>query len=159
MTIQNKNAFKVSAWFSLISFVSTVTFVVPFVFMMPGVAIESVFKHFYPNADNKSIGLTLIVILSIILLTLLVRFYLIIKRRLRDKIPIDNEVLIINNFLFSVIIHPLGFYLYWGLSLHFRMDGQLAFAIFGTFPVTSLFFIAIGFITQEFIIDWTPAKK
>ena len=149
----NKSALKVGAWFSLISFLSTMTFIVPYAYMMPCVFIENIIKFFNPNVNNKLLGLILITICIIALIILLKRYLGIIKKRLSNKIPIDNETLVINNLLISIIIHPLGFYLYWGFSSQFSMDGQLSFVIFTTYQVSSLFFVIFGFVIQEFVID------
>jgi hypothetical protein len=47
------------------------------------------------------------------------------------------------------IVHALGFYIYWGMSLEFRGDGQLIFAAVDSFPISSWAFIPMGLI-----IDW-----
>lgn len=46
--------------------------------------------------------------------------------------------------LFYFIVHPLVFYLYWGIQLDFRSDGQLIMEAIRTFPISSLSFIFIG---------------
>jgi hypothetical protein len=52
-------------------------------------------------------------------------------------------------FLFYFLVHPLGFYIYWGLELDFRSDGQLIFGAIKSFPASSCAFLFIGLI-----IDW-----
>ncbi|MBF6642883.1 hypothetical protein [Chryseobacterium indologenes] len=56
---------------------------------------------------------------------------------------------VIEMLIFYFIIHPLGFYIYWGLFLDFRSDGQLIFSAITSFPYSSIGFIIFGILIDQ----------
>jgi hypothetical protein len=65
------------------------------------------------------------------------------KRTLINK-PLSKGRLTLFMFAFYFLVHPLIFYIYWGVNLNFRSDGQLIFSAINTFPVSSISFIFFG---------------
>lgn len=58
----------------------------------------------------------------------------------------NNKIAFWTFFLLLFIVHPLGYYIYWGIRYDFKSDGQLFFLFSDSIILSSLFFIPIGVI-------------
>jgi len=124
----------------------TATFIVPIIFVLPGVIVESIASHVVNNDRYSNVGKRTIAILSVMLAGTLIVVLLHIRGRREKGMPVSQGRTILLLLLLSFIIHPLGFYIYWGLVLQFRSDGQLIFAAIYSFPFSSLAFPVIGLL-------------
>jgi hypothetical protein len=133
--------------------VLTFTFIVPIVFVLPGVVVESIASHVVNNDPYSNVGICTIIILCVLLTGALMAALLHIRRRRAKGMSVSQGRAIVLLLLLSFIIHPLGFYIYWGVVLQFRSDGQLIFAAFNSFPFSSFAFPIIGFL-----MDWAARR-
>lgn len=132
--------------FSIISFLSTYTIVIPImVVTYVGTLLEFFASLFIPK--NSHLRLPEFVIITLIFLTILVFFVSasIQRKRYIEKLPYSNLWTFI---LLFITINALGFYVYWGVMLNFKSDGQLIFISFESFKYSSLAFIPIGILLE-----------
>lgn len=120
---------------SVASYGLAYTFVVPIFTVMPlGVILESI--AFVGHQGMFAMcGLIVVLISSIGFVVYYGLKYGLTKKEMR-----------LVNFFEWFVIHPLGFYIYWWEVLGFRGDGQLIFGAIGTFPLSGLGFIPLGFL-------------
>jgi hypothetical protein len=140
---------KVGAIFTTCSLLLTPTFIVPFLSILPGVAFEILSAAIVSNAPYSNVGKMTIVLLSLILIVLLFFVFRRIKKQALIGYQMSGVGLAGVMTLLYLIIHPLVFYIYWGVALDFRSDGQLMFASVDSFPLSSFSFVLIGGV-----IDW-----
>lgn len=129
------------AIFTIGSLLLTLTFVIPIISILPGVFIQSIVASFFGDVSEMIIGKYTIITLFILLFVSL-SVVLIKVRKLEVKNIHILGVLIFEYF----IIHPLGFYCYWAISLNYRSDGQLIFGAVSSFPYSSFGFLLIGIL-------------
>jgi len=142
MSQRDFDALTIGVLFTVVSFLLTLTFVIPVASVFPGVVIEFLIENLVGN--NRIAGITTIILLATIFMIV---FALVLIRAWRatrrsEKISKRRVALIMVGMYF--IVHPLGFYIYWALALDFRGDGQLIFLAVDSFPISSCAFIPIG---------------
>lgn len=140
--------------FSTVSFLLTLTFVVPIISVFPGVLAEVVIKALVDNDPYSNVGKGTIVLLALVLtITFGIVLFRIRQIAIREGGISKTKIALYMASLY-VIVHALGFYIYWGVALGFRGDGQLIFAAIDSFPYSSWAFIPIGLV-----IDWVKNSK
>ena len=131
---------------TIFSLVSIYTLIIPVISVIPGALIEWISRLFITNTPYSNVGILTICILSLLLVSTIALFMIRIYRNKKNNkgtsITSILNVLLIEYF----IIHALGFYLYWGLVLDFRSDGQLIFAAVDSFKYSSFGFIPLGIL-------------
>ncbi len=150
----NYKATKIGAIFTAVCLLLTLTFVVPVFSIIPGAFIESMVKLFVDNNPYSNVGMLSTILLGIIFIATLVVVLIKIKRAsnridptsAEKEVSISTKGIILIMLLFYLIVHPLGFYLYWWSALDFRSDGQLIMEAIRTYPISSLSFIVIGYL-------------
>src|SRR5690606_27482168 len=85
-----------------------------------------------------------IILMTIIFITSWIIALIIIRRTISKNGQISRRRIIIVMTILYFIVHPLGFYIYWGHVLNFRSDGQLIFAAVDSYPKSGWTFILIG---------------
>lgn len=134
--------------FSLVSFLLTFTFIIPMISIIPvGAFVEFISRIFSSGHKAGQITIVLLLLLTVAFLLLTIWY---IKKKLTEHKKISNEKIVVLMMIFYFIVHPLGFYIYWGVNMNFRPDGQIIFLAFDTFPYSSLLFFPFGLL-----IDWT----
>jgi len=152
-TIKNRTlGLKIGAVFSIISFLLTFTFIIPILSVLPGCLVELIASKLVNNTPYSNVGKLTILIFVVILLTFIVAIIFATKILAEKKLKLRKFEVILAMFIFYFIIHPLGFYIYWGIFLHFVRDGQLIFSAVTSFPYSSLAFILLGFLID---LTWT----
>jgi hypothetical protein len=151
------NGLTIGAIFTLCSLLLTFTFFIPIISVLPGVVFETISKAIISNTPYSNVGkLTILFLTVAIFLTIILSLWHIKKQTIEHhSLPKVKVVGIMTVFYF--IVHPLGFYIYCGLKLNFRNDGQLIFAAVDSFPISSFSFVFFGLL-----LDWarnTAAKK
>jgi hypothetical protein len=132
--------------FTIGSLLLAFTYFVPIISVLPGAYVESIAKGLIDNDPYSNVGKLTILLLTIVFFgTLLFALIQIRKTILSGRQVSKTKITIIMTVLYF-IVHSLGFYIYWGLALNFRSDGQLAFAAVDSFPKSSWTFIPIGLI-------------
>jgi hypothetical protein len=140
-------AIQIGLILSIVSALSTLTIILPMLSILPGALFEEIFSSILGKSSDH-IGLaTLIFFCSFFLIEMIL---VIIKVRKRAPSKFFVNVLMVANFF---IVHNLGFYLWWS-GQNFRGDGQLIFAIYKTYPMSSILFLVIGFL-----IDLTKKQE
>jgi len=124
----------------------TFTFIVPIIFVLPGALVESIASQVVNNNPYSNVGLRTIEILSVLLAGAFILALVHISNRRVKGLPVSQGRIIVLLLLLSFFIHPLGFYIYWGVALHFRSDGQLIFAAIYSFPFSSFAFPVVGLL-------------
>lgn len=81
---------------------------------------------------------TIIALTGILILSLLIIF---LKSR---RTHLGNVQIIVIMLVEYFILHILGFYVYWAVSLDFRSDGQLILGAISSFPFSSFGFVIVG---------------
>ncbi|KQS91473.1 hypothetical protein [Chryseobacterium sp. Leaf394] len=142
-------AFKIGIIFTVVSLLLSLTYVVPIFSVLPATPVEIlasglVDKNPYSNVGKLTIHL---------LLTVLLLFIFIVFKIIKSKAKINSdksgfEILFIMS-IFYFIVHPLGFYFYWGVFLNFESDGQLIFSAVDSFPYSSLSFMILGLFIDK----------
>ena len=130
--------------FTFGSLLLTLTFFVPIISVFPGVIVETLAAKLVDNDPYSNVGKVTIILLTIIfIITLSIALFKIKRVTLRDGRISKTKIAIVMTVLYF-IVHALGFYIYWGLALDYRGDGQLIFAAVDSFPISSWGFIPIG---------------
>jgi hypothetical protein len=137
----NYNGTVIGAIFTVASILLTFTFIVPIISVIPAAYIESLVASIVDNEPYSNVGkATLNTFLGLLIVFVLI---VLIKSR-RNRMSNVNIILIM--IIAYFIVHSLGFYMYWGVSLNYRSDGQLIFAAVDSFPLSSFGFVFIGFL-------------
>ncbi|HEY5744911.1 MAG TPA: hypothetical protein VIU12_02435 [Chryseolinea sp.] len=132
--------------FTFGSLLLTLTFFVPIISVLPGVIVETVAKGLVDNDPYSNVGKATTILLAIFfVIALSISLFKIRRTTMRDGKISKTKIAIVMTFMFF-IVHSLGFYIYWGVALHYRGDGQLIFAAVDSFPKSSWTFIPIGLI-------------
>jgi uncharacterized membrane protein len=140
--------------FTFGSLLLTRTFYVPIASVFPGVIVESLAKGLVDNNPYSNVGKMTIILLTIIfIIALAIALFGIRRITLRGE-KISKTAIALTMTVMYFIVHSLGFYIYWGVALNYRGDGQLIFAAVYSFPKSSWVFIPIGLI-----IDVTKNSK
>lgn len=143
---RNYDGFLVGTIFAIVSFLLTLTFVVPIISVFQGVLAELVIKALVDNDPYSNVGKGTIVLLTFVLtITFAIVLFRIRQITIREGGISKTKIALYMSSLYF-IVHALGFYVYWGMSLEFRGDGQLIFAAVDSFPFSSWAFIPIGLI-------------
>ncbi|MNK00650.1 hypothetical protein D3C87_184390 [compost metagenome] len=154
MVEKSKNlGLKIGAVFTVISFLLTFTLAIPLASIIPALFIEQKLSDIFSNLTYPKIGLMMIFLLSLLFLLILVLVFGNVKRRAKQKMSLHAGNLMLTMCVFYLIVHSLGYYLFWGIYLHFKTDAQLAFNSVYSFPFSSLSFLLIGFL-----LDWYSKK-
>src|SRR5690554_228393 len=131
----------IGAIFTVASIFLTFTFVIPIISIIPAAYIESLVASVVDNEPYSNVGkATLNTFLGLLIIFITV---VLIKSR---KTRFSNIHVILTMIIAYFIVHSLGFYIYWGVSLNYRSDGQLIFAAVDSFPFSSFGFVFIGFL-------------
>lgn len=150
--IINKNGQIIGAYFSVWSFLLTITFIVPILSMLPGAIFEKIAGGFVENEPYSNVARLATLLLSAVFLLILALCLLVIRSMAKNGETITKGNVVFIMALLYFFIHTLGFYVYWGIALHYRSDGQLSFSVLMTHPISSLFFYPIGLLI-DFIKD------
>lgn len=129
--------------FTVVSFLSIFTFIVPIVIVLP---VALFFENILGPASYEKIGTTAIIVLSGIALSTLLGLFIYVFKLTKKGKEISISSIILFLFAFSFIIHPLGFYIYVSTNWRMANDGQFIFAILPPFGITSFSYFVIGLI-------------
>lgn len=124
---------------ALLNLGATTTVIIPIISVLPGALIESIIANLIGKEPYFTVGLST---LGIFLIIFIISFLLIIKVVKGRKV--SNLRVIVILLIEFFIIHPLAFYLYWGIAYNFKSDGQLILLALFTFPFSGLGFIGLG---------------
>ncbi len=139
----------IGAVFTAVSLLLTLTFFVPIISVLPGLIFETIAKNIVNNNPYSNVGKLTILLLSIIFIAALVFSLIWIRKTVIKQGQISKGNIIVIMLIMYFIIHSLGFYIYWGLALNFRSDGQLIFAAVVSVPISSFAFIFIGLLIDK----------
>ncbi|MFT3950093.1 MAG: hypothetical protein QM763_24220 [Agriterribacter sp.] len=141
------NGLIIGVIFTLISLMCIWTYIIPMISIIPGMFFESVAEFVLSDIHSKQTGKVTILLLAVALIIIIVLSLLYINIRISKYRSITWRNIIVIMMICYFIVHPLGFYIYWGVKLNFRGDGQLISAAVDSFPITSFsFIILIGLI-------------
>ncbi|MBD8082613.1 hypothetical protein [Chryseobacterium caseinilyticum] len=142
-------AFKIGIIFTIVSLLLSLTFVVPIFSVLPATAVEILASGLVDKNPYSNVGkLAIFILVTILLLFFFVIFKVIKNEAKRHSDKSGFEILFIMS-IFYFIIHPLGFYFYWGVFLNFESDGQLIFSAVDSFPYSSLSFMVLGLFIDK----------
>jgi hypothetical protein len=144
----------IGALFTAGSLLLTATFVVPMISVLPGMLFEAIAENCINNDPYSNVGKLTILLLVIAFLMTLILSLLSIKNKASKGEEISNGRIIGILSLMYFLVHSLGFYIYWGVFLDFRSDGQLIFGAIISYPISSFIFVFIGLL-----IDLVKNKK
>jgi len=142
----NRRGLYIAGIFTCIALLLTATFVVPMIAVMPGILFEEIASKFIVGDPYSNVGKMTIALLSLSLAAFLILMTYWMKCTISISGDLSSRQIVIALLLFFFIVHPLGYYIYWGVGLNFRSDGQLIFAAVGTYPFTCLAFVPIGLL-------------
>ncbi|MGZ4048847.1 MAG: hypothetical protein ACXVPU_08350 [Bacteroidia bacterium] len=155
---KNYKGLIIGSIFTASSLLLTFTFIVPIITVsLAGVFFETIAKNLVDNDPYSNVGKMTIWLLAGVLLVVSVISVLIIREIKQKNGFVSNGKIVLTMFLFYFLVHPLGFYIYWGIELNFRSDGQLMFATMDSFPGSSMSFIFFGLIID--LVKNTATKK
>jgi hypothetical protein len=143
----------VGSVFAVICLICTLTMIVPLLSIIPlGLPLELLFSSIFTNSDYGVISISVFLCLT----TLFLFITIILIKKLRKEF---SKFLLIYYYLFQLIlIHPMVFYFWAILNSSNAGDGQFAFGIIITFPISSLLFIPLGLIIDLFRIKSEDTK-
>ena len=136
---------------TVICFLSTWTFVVPFLTILPvGLPLELLFSGIFSDANYSATSTSvLLTLIGLFILTGL-WYYKKIETDKKEKYEFNTIRLIIFFTIQLFIIHPLVFYLWATMNSENAGDGQFMFGIIETFPISSFSFVIIGIFIDIF---------
>lgn len=140
----------IGAIFTGASLVSTATFIVPLLAVLPGMELENIAAQLLSNEPYSNVGKFKILILSVLFILVFTGAFIVTRRMIIRSGQISKIWIILVMSVLFFIVHPLGFYIYWGTVLDFRSDGQLIFSVLNTFPFSSFAFAVTGFLLDMF---------
>ena len=143
---KNYNGLLIGTIFTIVSLLLTMTFIVPMISVLPGIFFETLSSALISNDPYSNVGKLTILLLSITLVLTLVLFFINIKRTTAKNGTVSKGRIVLLMTICYFIAHSLFFYIYWGLELGFRNDGQLIFGAVKSFPISSFTFIFIGLL-------------
>jgi hypothetical protein len=141
--------------FSIVCFISTFTFILPILTLLPSGILEFIFSTIIGDKPYKNIGICLIVTLTLIFI---ISTYIFTKTISVRPERIKYETI----FYFTIqvfIIPPLFFYINTSRNWDKASDGQFFFGIFETFPVSCLTFFFIGLFIDLYRMTKGKEKK
>lgn len=139
--------FIIGGIFSLISILLTFTFVIPMFSVFLGFYLQELISKVFSNITYEDSGkITTVVLLIVFCLAL---FFAFRRANFRENKSKKIELIVIMLIIF-LIVHPLGFYLYWGFYLNFKSDAQIIFDAVVSFPFSSLSFVFIGILLDYY---------
>lgn len=127
----------------------TATFFVPIISVLPGLIFESIAKHFVDNTPYSNVGRLATELMLITFAVMLFLGILLVMDKIKKTGQIFQRQIIKIMAVMYFIVHPLGYYIYWGLALNYRGDGQLIFAAMVTFPFSSISFVVMGVLIDK----------
>lgn len=131
---------KIGIIFTFLSLLLTITIIIPAFSIFPGVIIELIAKGLVDNKPYSNVGqMTILLLASIFFISIIATIFYVRKNSGLTKIRV-----VIIMLIFWLIVHPLVFYIYWGIKWEYRSDGQLILGAVETFPISSISFIIIG---------------
>jgi DMSO/TMAO reductase YedYZ heme-binding membrane subunit len=143
---KHNSGFIIGAISTGISISLTATYIVPIISVSFGVIFETIAAGIVSNDPYSNVGLLTIKLLSVIFLfTLILCILSVINMAEKFGYITQRRIIGIMAIMFF-IIHSLGFYIYWGVALHFESDGQLMFGALISFPISSFTFVLIGLL-------------
>lgn len=106
--------------------------------------IETLAEKLVNNDPYSNVGkMTILLLTAIFIIAISIALFKIRRTTLRDGRISKTKIVLVMTVMYF-IVHALGFYIYWGLTLDYRGDGQLIFAAVDSFPISSWGFIPIG---------------
>lgn len=142
----HKSGITIGALFTIVSLVLTATFIVPIISVVPGVVFETIAAKLVDNNPYSNVGFLTILLISIVfVVTLLVCLFWIRRSTLKSG-QVERAHVVFVFIVMYFLVHSLGFYIYWGLALDFRSDGQLIFSAVISHPFSSFAFLLIGIL-------------
>lgn len=131
---------------------------IPLLSVLPGILLGEFFSNFPGILSGKGVGRMATAILSagIIIYTILCVKDL--RKRVAANEPVTKTQITAFLFFFYLLIHPLGFYLYWGIALNYRNDGQLLLLGDRSFLYSSFSFMIFGAL-MDYVILSTSRKR
>ena len=144
MRKDNYRATKIGAVFTVVCIALTFTYLVPVFVLLPAATFyEGLAKAIAPQSHVGKVSMQLLAgTFAMCMLPMLYSAW----RTARKGCVMGKGEIIGYMLLLCFIVHPLGFYAYWGFKLNYRMDGQIIFASVDSFPISSLFFVVFGFV-------------
>lgn len=144
MLYSKYNGTILGALFSALNLLLSLSFIVPILSVLPGAFLEKLVATFVSNEPYSNIGKTCLFLLLLILVGSVAIFGRHV-RKISRKGTIRPSIILVFFFFEFLIVHPLGFYIYWS-NMDFRGDGQLIFSVMNTFPYSSCSFLFLGII-------------
>jgi hypothetical protein len=144
----NKNASGsiIGIIFTVGSLLLTLTFIVPIISVLPGILFEKISVSIISSENYSNVGRLTILLLTLSLIITLGLFLINIWKKAKAGIKISKSRVILVMAVCYLLVHPLGFYIYWGVVLDYRSDGQLIFGAVSSFPFSSFAFLIIGIL-------------
>jgi hypothetical protein len=144
--------------FTGVSLLLTFSFIWPMLTILPaGVFLETVFSGFFEKDPFDTIGNSVLITLFIAFLLAVFIFYRIIFRQMAKENKVKIRSLIWFFVILQFIVHSMFFYFDTSFNWSRAGDGQFIFGIIDTFPISSLSFVILGFITD--VIKNNKTKK
>lgn len=152
----NKNlGLKIGGIFSIVSFLFSLTMVIPMFTVYPSVFLEQRIYSVYPNLTNLNSGF--IKILFFVILFLLALFFTLkrIEKSVNENRKLKTPEIIVLMLIFYLIVHNLGYYIFLGIN-SFPSDALNMLSAIITFPFSSISFVLIGLMMDWY---WKKTEK
>lgn len=132
--------------FSISCAIATVTFIIPFITVLPlSLFLEHIFKSDNNDTSYFEIGPSILSALWTIFIITSILFYALTVFKLRRQKPI-KLFFILFLVLQLFIVHPLFFYIDTSQNWDRASDGQFILGITETYPISSISFVIYGII-------------
>jgi hypothetical protein len=125
---------------------SLLCLLIPFLPMLSIIPGAIVVGPFIPGESSKdNVGAFSGGLIFILIITLFLSLNWISKKTFKDKKVSAGQISALM-FLFFLIVHPLGFYIYRSAAYGNISDSLMIFSVYNSFPFSSFSFILIGLL-------------
>lgn len=146
--------------FSAASLLATVTFIIPFITVLPlSLILENAFKNGDNNRSYNEIGPSILNAMWIIFFVTSLLFYLYTIIKLRRGQPASTWLFTFFLILQLFIVHPLFFYIDTSQNWDRASDGQFILGIVETYPTSSFVFVVFGILLDLIRIVLKPKQE
>lgn len=146
--------------FSVSSLLATVTFIIPFITILPlSLFLENTFSNSINNGSYNEIGPSILNTLWGIFIITSFLFYLYTIIKLRQGKPSSKRLFIFFLIVQLFIVHPLFFEIDTSQNWDRASDGQFIFGITNTYPTSSLAFVIFGILLDIIRTIFKPKQE
>lgn len=143
------NATKIGIIVTVCSLISTLTFIIPLIAIMPlSNFLEYIFKSHYGNVEYSVIGECVLLTLTLIFATITFFYFLYVYLTSKQHKKISSITLTFLFIILFFVVHPLGHFIDTSSNWSMVKDGQFIMGVINNYPISSFSFVVFGLLTD-----------